>query len=152
VTRRTGRRISVMACVVGLSISTAACSSGPTTLSGKLQAWANNASYSSDVSQIAQDLTDLHNGLKERQFLALRTACEGFGVDVETLYGYLPTPDYDITQELGTSLANYYTAAEDCFYSSSFTSAKFLTYEKLLKSSGVTYQKALAQLRTYGVH
>ena len=148
----TGRRISALVCLVALSISTAACVGGPTTLSGKLQAWANNASYSSDVSQIAQDLTDLNNGLKERQFLALRTACEGFGVDVETLYGYLPTPDYDITQELGTSLANYYTAADDCFYSSSFTSAKFLTYEKLLKSSGVTYQKALAQLGTYGVH
>jgi hypothetical protein len=133
-------------------LGAAACSNGPTTMSGKLQSWATNATYSADVTLISQDLTGLRNGLKERQFLALRTECEGFGVDVEALYGELPTPDLTITNELGASLSNYYTAAEDCYYSSSLTSAKFKTYERLMTSSGKVYQRALAQLAAYGVH
>ncbi len=121
-------------------------------MSGQLQSWATNATYSADVAQIAQDLTALRNGLRERQLLALRTECEGFADDVEALYGELPTPDETITDELGASLSSYYVAARDCFDSSSFTSSSFTTYERLLASSTKTYERALGQLAAYGVH
>jgi hypothetical protein len=145
-------RALVAVTLAAVVLGAAACSGGPTTLSGQLKAWALNATYSADVAQISEDLTALRNGLQERKFLALRTECEGFGVDVEALYGELPTPDLAITNELGASLSSYYTAAEDCYYSSSFTSAKFKTYERLMTSSTKTYKKAVAQLAAYGVH
>ena len=121
-------------------------------MSGKLKSWATNATYSADAAQISEDLTALRNGLKERQLLPLRTECEGFADDVEALYSELPTPDLSITNELGTSLSNYYTAARDCFDASSFTSANFKTYERLMTSSDKTYQRAVEQLAAYGVH
>jgi hypothetical protein len=124
----------------------AACSSGPTTSAGQMQSWASNATYSADVAQISEDLIGLRNGLAEHEFLQTRTECEGFGVDVETLYGELPTPDETITDELGASLSSYYTASEDCFYSKSFTSAKFKTYESLMASAGKTYFRAVGQV------
>ena len=149
--RERPRRFGVALCLVGLALSAVACESGPTTLRGQLQAWANNATYSADVSQINEDLTALQNGLREHKLLALRTECEGFSVDVETLYGELPTPDQTITYELGYALPGYYSAARDCFDSPSFTSTQFRSYEELMKKWGVTYKKALSQLRAYGV-
>jgi hypothetical protein len=111
-----------------------------------MQAWASNATYSADVAQISEDLIGLRNGLAEHEFLQTRTECEGFGVDVETLYGELPTPDETITNELGASLSSYYTASEDCFFSKSFTSTKFKTYESLMSSAGKTYFRAVGQV------
>ena len=127
----------------------AACTNGPTTLAGQMKSWASNATYSADVAQISEDLIGLRNGLKEHKFLQTRTECEGFGVDVEALYGELPTPDLTITNELGASLLSYYSASEDCFYSSSFTSAKFKIYERLSSSAGRTYLRAVGQLDAY---
>jgi hypothetical protein len=139
-----------MALTLGAVVLVAtACSNGPATLSSQLKSWASTASYSADVAQISEDLIALRNGLDEHEFLQTRTECEGFGVDVETLYGELPTPDQTITNELGASLSSYYTASEDCYYSSSFTSAKFKTYERLMTSSGRTYLRAVGQLDTY---
>jgi hypothetical protein len=145
-------RVLVAIALGAVVLGAAACSSGPTTLSGQLKAWAANATYSADVVQIREDLTGLNNGFRERKFLALRTECEGFGVDVEALYGELPTPDLTITNELGASLSNYYSAAEDCYYSSSFTSTSFKKYQRLMVSSTKTYQRALGQLAALGVH
>jgi hypothetical protein len=150
--RRGLERALVAVVLAALTFGAAACGGGPTTLSGQLKSWAATATYSADAAQISEDLTALNNGLRERKFLALRTECEGFGVDVETLYGELPTPDLTITNELGSSLSNYYSAAEDCFYSSSFTSANFKKYERLLVSSGKTYRRAVGQLAAFGVH
>jgi hypothetical protein len=138
--------------LVAVMLCAAACSSGPTTMSSKLKSWATGATYSADAAQISQDLTGLRNGLKEHQLLPLRTECEGFADDAEALYGELPTPDLTITNELGSSLSNYYTAARDCFDASSFTSSNFKTYERLMTSSGKTYERAVGQLASYGVH
>jgi len=147
---RRGVSRSLVAVTLGAVVLAAtACTSGPTTLSGQLKSWASNATYSADVAQISEDLIGLRNGLNEHEFLQTRTECEGFGVDVETLYGELPTPDQTITDELGASLSSYYSASEDCFYSSSFTSSKFKTYESLMTSAGKTYLRAVGQLDDY---
>jgi hypothetical protein len=147
--RRGVSRFLVAATLGAVVLGGAACSSGPTSLSAQMKSWASNATYSADVAQISEDLIGLRNGLSEHEFLQTRTECEGFGVDVETLYGELPTPDQTITDELGASLSSYYTASEDCFYSSSFTSGKFKTYERLMKSAGKTYFRAVGQVDTY---
>jgi hypothetical protein len=147
---RRGISRSLVAVTLGAVVFAAtACSSGPTTFSGQMKSWASNATYSADVAQISEDLIGLRNGLAEHEFLQTRTECEGFGVDVETLYGELPTPDQTITDELGASLSSYYTASEDCFYSKSFTSAKFKTYERLMSSAGKTYFRAVGQVDDY---
>jgi hypothetical protein len=147
--RRGVSRFLVAVTLGAVVLAAAACSSGPTTLSAQLKSWATNATYSADVAQISEDLIGLRNGLDEHEFLQTRTECEGFGVDVETLYGELPTPDQTITDELGASLSSYYSASEDCFYSSSFTSSQFKKYERLMVSAGKTYFKAVGQLDAY---
>lgn len=141
-----------VALLAGVALTLSSCSSGPTTLSGKLQAWASAASYSSDVTQINADLVNLQNGYRERKLLPLRTACEGFSTDVATLYGQLPTPDQTITDELGSSLNDFYGASIDCYQASSFSSLKFQQYLTLLRSATTTYRRALSQLAAYGVH
>ena len=138
--------------LVGVAFAVASCSTGPTTLRGKLQQWASGASYSSDAAQINADLVNLQNGYRERKLLPLRTACEGFSADAATLYGQLPTPDQTITDELGSSLNNFFGASIDCYQSSTFSSAKFQQYLKLMRSATATYRRALSQLGVYGVH
>jgi hypothetical protein len=147
--RRGAARFLVAVTLGAVMLAAAACSSGPTTFSGQMKSWASNATYSADVAQISEDLIGLRNGFDEHEFVQTRTECEGFGVDVETLYGELPTPDQTITDALGASLSSYYRASEDCFYSSSFTSAKFKLYESLMRSAGKTYFAAVAQLDAY---
>jgi hypothetical protein len=139
----------LVAGTLGAVVLAAAACGGPTTLSAQLKSWATTATYSADVAQISEDLIGLRNGVAEHEFLQTRTECEGFGVDVETLYGELPTPDHTITDELGASLTSYYSASEDCFYSSSFASVKFKLYERLMASAGRTYLRAVGQLDAY---
>jgi hypothetical protein len=135
-----------------LALVAASCSSGPTTLSGQLQSWANGAGYSADVAQINADLHNLANGVSERKLLALRTACEGFSTDAAMLYTELPTPDETITNELGTSLSDFFSASVDCYAASSFTSTKFRQYLKEMHTATNLFDEALAQLAAYGVH
>lgn len=146
------RSAPVAALLVVVALVAASCSSGPTTLSGKLQAWAKNAGYSTATAQINADLVNLQNGYNERKLLPLRTACEGFSSDAATLYGQLPTPDQTVTLELGSALNDFFTASVDCYATNSFSSSKFQQYLKLMRSATATYGRALSQLAAHGVH
>jgi hypothetical protein len=138
--------------LIGLAVGASACLSGPTTLRGQLQAWANNAGYSAIVTQINADLKGLGAGYRERKLLSLRTACEGFSTDAAQLYTQLPTPDQQITNELGNSLTDFFSASVDCYAATSFQSSKFAQYERVLSRARALYSKALTQLASYGVH
>lgn len=149
--RKPRARCAVVA-LVALAIIASGCLSGPTTLRGQLQSWASNAGYSAIVTQINADLVGLDAGYKQRKLLSLRTACEGFSTDAAQLYTQLPTPDQQITNELGTSLSDFFSASVDCYAASSFQSSKFAQYQRVLTRARALYSKALSQLAGYGVH
>ncbi len=117
----------------------------PTTLRGQLQAeWANNGA----ACETRQRRADARHGPyrarnwahREHKFLALRTACEGFGVDVAaTLRRVARAPDQTITDELNRSVGGFellQRGEEDWYYlrRSSFTSAEVRqAYERTLE-------------------
>lgn len=140
------------AALVGVAAAASACSTGPHTLGGQLRAWATNAGYSENVAQINADLKNLQNGYRERKLLSLRTACEGFSTDASQLYTQLPTPDHQITDELGSALSDFFTASVDCYASTSFQSQKFLQYQHVMTTARTIFSRALSQLGSFGVH
>ena len=150
--RRSRRSVLGAAAVVGVGLSAAACSTGPHTLGAQLQAWASNAGYSANVAQINADLKNLQNGYRERKLLSLRTACEGFSTDASQLYTQLPTPDHQITNELGSALSDFFTASVDCYASTSFQSQKFHQYQHVMATARTVFSRALSQLESFGVH
>jgi hypothetical protein len=117
----------------------------------QVQQWAAAAPYDADNAQIQSDLGDLANGLAEHQLQPLKTACEAFSIDVDTLYTTLPTPDTTVTDELNAALSTWGRAAEDCYGAPSFSSARFAKYRAELKSARAEYAKAQRRLRTFGV-
>lgn len=144
------RRAALLVALAVAGMLLAACGGGGS-LASQLQSWASGASYDADVAQLQSDLTSLAAGLSQRNLPALRTECEGFGVDAETLYGELPTPDETITDELGSSLQGFFTAARSCYDASSFTDSAFRSYQTTLRRSEQTYDRARNQLAAYGV-
>jgi hypothetical protein len=129
----------------------AGCSNLSGSPAQQMAEWASSASYHVDDAQIESDFPNLAAGVAEHKLLSLRTECEGFGADVETLYGELPTPDHSITDALGAALSTMYQGAEACFRAGSFTSADFARFERDLKSGRAGYEAVRRRLSALGV-
>jgi hypothetical protein len=155
--RRIGSRLAAGAVALVAALALAGCSNTSGSPSHQVQQWADssgytNASGSTGLGQfIAGDLAGLKAGLRARDLGALRTACAGFTQDADNLYSELPTPDETLTNEFALSLTEFSEAGADCYQASGFRAAKFLKYEKLLKSGTAEYDRALARLKSFGV-
>jgi hypothetical protein len=145
------RRVALAILLSVGALVLAGCSGYSGTISSQVGQWAANAPWDQDNAQIQSDLTDLGNGLRERQLLPLRTACAAFPADISTLYNTLPTPDTTLTNELNRALTDFDEAATDCYDSSSFTSARFAKYERELAAGKDAYRQATQRLKSFGV-
>lgn len=145
------KRVALATLLVVSALVLAGCStySGGTTQ--QVREWANSAPWDQDNQTIEGDLTDLGNGLRERELRPLRTACAAFPADVSALYNTLPTPDNELTNELNTALTDFDKAATDCYDAKSFTSAPFHAYERELAAGKTAYHAAQQRLLTFGV-
>lgn len=134
-----------------LATGVAGCSNYSGDLAQRIGQWAVGASYDADNSQILSDLGNLAAGYSERQLLPLRTACEAFGVDVDALYGNLPTPDETLTNELNDALTTFGAASLKCYDSASFSSPSFRSYLAELARGKALYARARQRLASFGV-
>ena len=96
-----------------LVVVAAACSPGGS-VATQLRSWQSGASYAQSQQQLKSDLEDIVTGLRTGPLAAVRTACDGFGVDAANAYGQLPTPDHFLTERLNGEYINFENAAEAC--------------------------------------
>jgi hypothetical protein len=141
----------VVLVLVVLALAAAGCSNYTGGAAQRVKEWASGASWSSDDSQIVQDLTDLANGYRARALPQLRTACDYFATDAATLYNNLPAPDTRLSNELSSSLTGFDKAAQDCSTASSFNSPTFTRYRSELAKATATYHQAEQRIRSFGV-
>jgi hypothetical protein len=152
--RRTLRiRVCVAAVVVILGGVFAGCATTTGTPRQQMSEWANDASYDADNSQILTDITQIHLAMHIRNLLDLRTDCDGFGADVQTLYGELPTPDQTATNELNTSLENdLENFSLSCYELSSMSGPKYTKVVAELNRGVAAYATARKRIASFGVH
>jgi hypothetical protein len=103
----------VAACVL-VALASAACGGRPATLPARLRAWESGSSYSTDQGYIATDIGEIATGIRTGPLGALRTACDGLGVDAANAYGELPTPDSALTTDLNDEYLTAENAAQSC--------------------------------------
>ena len=75
--------------------------------------------YSSDVNDVFADVRSLRLAVAKGSPLELRTVCGGLASDAGTLYGVLPTPSHNLTDELGAAMSDFFNGAEKCAVASS---------------------------------
>jgi hypothetical protein len=145
------RHLALPLALALLAAGVAGCSNYSGDLANRIGQWATGATYDADNSQILSDLGNLSAGYSERQLLPLRTACEAFGVDVDALYGTLPTPDATLTNELNDALTTFGAASVKCYASASFSSPSFRSYLAELARGKALYAKARQRLLSFGI-
>ncbi len=140
--RKRSRLFGALGLCLALGGSLAACSNMSGSTAQQVREWSNGAGFPSANAQLNTDLAELAAGQRLGNLKELRTACAGFGVDAATLQGELPTPVTTITDELNDALSDYYDASTDCYQASSFHSAPFLSYERVLANGKRLYDQA----------
>jgi hypothetical protein len=109
---------------------------------GTVAQWASATGAGANDYQLVSDAQHLRAGIRLHELRAVRTACEAFSADASTADGELPTPDHTLTDELNTAYEDDYVAGDDCWNSSSFTSAKFHRFEQLLAAGSAELARA----------
>jgi hypothetical protein len=143
----------VLAVVVIVGGVFAGCAETSGTPRQQMSEWATDATYDADNSQILTDISQIDLAIKIHNLLDLRTDCDGFGADVQTLYGELPTPDQKTTNELNTSLENDLEQASiDCYELSSMSGPKYEKVVAELRRGEAAYATARKRIASFGVH
>ena len=133
-------RAGLLAAVLVLA-ALAACSAGT------LSQWVASSGVESNNAQLRSDIGDLENGIRLRELLPLRTACEAFSADASTADGVLPSPDTALTDELNTAYQDFYVAGADCFGAKSFASADYRRFLSRLAAGRAELGRASELLR-----
>jgi hypothetical protein len=124
--------------------------SGP--LAQQVREWANGASYTSDISTVNGDLSDISNGIRLHDLKGVRTTCAAFGVDSATIQGELPTPDVTITNEINDATSDFYNASLSCYRATSFTDRDFKAYLSQVAKGKRVLADVTKLLKVDGVH
>lgn len=124
-------RLAAALGAVGVALVSAACASHAA-LPARLRAWENGSSYSSDQHYISTDIGEIATGIRTGPVKAVRTACDGLGVDAANAYGELPTPDQSLTSDLNGEYLTATNAAQSCSAASSLRGGRIRRYLTLV--------------------
>jgi hypothetical protein len=124
--RRAARLAAATVAAAAAGLLLAACSGGT------VAQWAASSSLGANDALLVSDTGHLRAGIRLHELQEVRTACEAFSADASTADGELPTPDHSLTDELNTAYEDDYRAGEDCYAATSFASAAFRRFERLL--------------------
>lgn len=142
-----------LALVAALAVSLSACSSTPASMRQKMQSWASAQNYTSDEQVISSDLSGIDAGLRLHDFLGVRTDCEGFYTDADSIYSSLPAPDATVTNDLNVAINTYWAPGSlACYDAPSFTAKGMAVFRGDLKKGEVFYQKAESIVHSFGIH
>jgi hypothetical protein len=100
-----------------LAGAVAGCSSGADltgSLDQRMSAWISAAGLSASYATIASDLSKVDKAWSRRDLLSLKTECGLLRGDVANAFGVLPTPDSQLTGQLGRVYEALGTAATKC--------------------------------------
>ncbi|HTW99915.1 MAG TPA: hypothetical protein VMD59_14120 [Acidimicrobiales bacterium] len=100
--------------------------------SGSVAQWAKASSLGDNDAILVSDAAHLRTGTRLHELEGVKTACQALVEDASTADGQLPTPDETLTDELNNAYEDDYNAGVVCYGTSSFTSAKFRKFERLL--------------------
>jgi hypothetical protein len=120
------KAVGGLAALAAAGVALAACSGGT------VADWARSTGAGGNDYQLVSDIAHLRSGILLHQLARLRVACEATSNDASTADGELPTPDHALTEELNTAYLDLYDGGVDCYEASSFSSAKFARFERLL--------------------
>lgn len=112
-------------------VVTAACSTAGGSAPGQLRSWQSGANYGQGQQLLASDLGDIATGLRSGPLAAVKTACDGLGVDAANAYGQLPTPDHSLTERLNSEYIDFENAAQACSTAPSLHSKAIRRYISL---------------------
>ncbi len=139
----------VLCAAVVVAAGLAGCA-GPADSPSGLAAWASQASFSSTLAYLHQDLSEIATGIAQRKLLATRTACDGLGADAASAIGQLPTPDDQLTYQLNDAYKTLVRAAQACSVAPSFTAPDFARYEVEARHGAELLQRAERRFHRLG--
>ena len=114
-----------------VAITAAGCTGGGSP-AAQLRSWQSGASYGSSQQLFVSDVHEIANGLSRGPLVAVKTACDGLGVDAANAYGELPTPDHALTEDLNGEYLDYTNAAQSCSTAPALRSSAVTRYRLLV--------------------
>ena len=130
-----------IACGVG-GIGAASCGGKPPPMATQIASWANGGSFSDDDASLEADFPAIEAGFAGTNLRALKTACDGLGIDASTIYGNLPSPQPSLTNELNDALTGLEGDATACNALTSLTSDRANSLERSIVSHAAEYGRA----------
>lgn len=128
------------------------CSSYTGSHANQISQWASESDVTANNDQIVQDILYLRRSAAAGALRKLTTNCAGLSYDTGTAYGYLPTPDRVLTEQLNVAYVAFVNAGNSCAAVTEVGSPKVAAALRKISAGLGSLEAATRRLAAAGVH